>query len=188
MSLSKDRIWAKTGGRWGGIGKQHHIRALGGGYEGQSQNVSAWSTLGVYRKSLLRTPHHVPSQTSTLSTPTSSFFSHHPSILLFVFLLDKEQASPGGLRLFLTFTSLVRYLSIRLSLSLSLSRAHVLSLVSLQVSLPLLHSSPPAHGPESSFVYFSYPRPPHSSQFCLFWSHQDQRRWDEKKEVRIEGR
>ncbi len=70
----------------------------------------------------------------------------------------------------------------------SLSRAHVLSLVSLQVSLPLLHSSPPAHGPESSFVYFSYPRPPPSSQFCLFWSHQDQRRWDEKKEVRKEGR
>lgn len=118
MSLSKDHFWAKSGGRWGGgIGKQHHIRALGGGYEGQSQNVSAWSTLGVYRTSLQRTSHHVPSQTSTLSTPTNSFFSHHPSILLFVFLLDKEQASPGGLRLFLTFTSLVLYLSIRLSLS-----------------------------------------------------------------------
>lgn len=34
------------------------------------------------------------------------------------FLVDKEQALPGGLRLFLTFTSLVRYPSIRLSLSL----------------------------------------------------------------------
>lgn len=60
--------------------------------------------------------------------------------------------------------------------------------VSLQVSLPLLHSSPPAHGPESSFVYFSYPRPPPSSQFWWFWSHQDQRRWDERKEIRKKGR
>lgn len=100
------------------------------------------------------------------------------------FLVGKEQALPGGMRLFLTFTSLVRYPSIRLSLSCTCA----FSFVSLQVSLPFLYSSPPAHGPESSFVYFFYPRPPPSSQFVLFWSHQDQRRWDEKKEVRKEGR
>lgn len=79
--------------------------------------------IGVRDASSLKMTHHVPCHTTTLSTPTSSFFSH---LTFRSFLLDEVQALPGGLHLFdfyiLGWVALHSFLSLSRSLAFSTCR------------------------------------------------------------------